>query len=84
MLKEEVLEANKKSEFNVISAENIIEVMELLTGLSWDKGPDSLKKRCLNTLEHFNTLKKQEYLKYDLNKNLKSNQATKLLKQLFL
>lgn len=84
MLKEEVLEANKKGTFNIISAENIIEVMELLTGLSWDKGPENLKQKCLTTLEHFNMLKKQENIKYDFAKSLKNNQASKLIKQLFL
>ncbi len=80
MLKEEIVESCKKGLFNIISAQNVEDAMELLTGLSWEKGPEALKKRCLSTLEHFNMLNAQDKIKPDLNKPAKSNGTSKLLK----
>jgi predicted ATP-dependent protease len=73
MLKEEIVESCKKGLFQIISAENIEDAMELLTGLNWETGPEALKKRCLNTLEHFNMLKAHDKIKTDLNKAIKTN-----------
>jgi len=61
MLKEEVVEKNKSGVFNIISVDTIEDAMESLTGVSFDKGKDSIKSRCLATLKHFNKLRESEH-----------------------
>lgn len=58
MLAEEVVEACKKGNFKVVAADTVEDALSLLTGIPWDGRGDTLKNRCLATLEHFNAIKK--------------------------
>jgi len=59
MLNEEVIEACKQGQFRVISVDNVVDAMEILTGLTWSDEDQSLSARCLATLKHFNSLREQ-------------------------
>lgn len=58
MLKEEVIEAVSNQKFLIIGVETIEDAMEVLTGVSFHGDSNSIKNRCINTLEHFNNLRK--------------------------
>lgn len=60
MLNEEIVESAKKGTFRIICVETVQEAMELLTSLSWDKGPDSILQKCIESLEHLNNIRSQK------------------------
>ena len=60
MLDEEVIKAARDGHFRIVTVDNIIDAMEVLTGMSWGGEHQSLKARCLNTLHHFNQLREQQ------------------------
>ena len=57
MLSEDVVKAVQEGSFSIISVSNIMEAMEILTGMSWDKEQHSIRNSCLTTLKHFNRLR---------------------------
>lgn len=57
MLNEEVIDAVNKGKFQIIGVDHISEAMEVLTGVSWDGGQQSLKALSLATLKYFNRLR---------------------------
>jgi lon-related putative ATP-dependent protease len=57
MLNEEIIDAVEKGKFQIISVDNIAEAMEILTGISFNKGQRSLSARCIANLKTFNYLR---------------------------
>jgi Lon-like ATP-dependent protease len=59
MLDDEVIKAARDGQFRIVTVDNIIDAMEVLTGANWGGEHQSLKARCLTTLHHFNQMREQ-------------------------
>lgn len=59
MLKEEVVEAIKKGEFSIYTADTFEDALELLTGRKWSGGKDNIESRIKSSLTRLHRLRIQ-------------------------
>lgn len=71
MLNEDVVEAVEKGWFQIISVDNVMDAMKVLTGVGFDNDLQSVSARCLATLKHFNRLRDSHSLKEEPRKREK-------------